>query len=139
MSRTITNISRPDFLVEHQNAARDFGHQVDWDAVPTSKENAYGNKEIKAGTVVSLVSGKIVPREDVADAGANPAVGILVSTANEDSDTDSLSGYGVVTGGVVIEDMLLTGTVGLSTAKTELQNNSDYGFNFVQYSDDRAA
>lgn len=139
MSRTTTNVTRPDFLVEHHNAARDFGHQVDWDAVPTSKENTHGNKEIQGGTVVSLVGGNIVPREDVADATANPAQGILVSTANEDSDTDSLSGYGIIRGGVVIEDMILTGTVALADAKSELQSNSDYGFNFESYSDDRGA
>lgn len=137
MGRTVRNFTRPDFLVEKHNAARDFGHQVNWSAVDAAKENEFGNKELKAGTFVSVVSGKIVPRDDVSDAVANPAMGILVSSANQHSDTDSHSGYGIVRGGIVIEDMMITGSVSLSDAKSELQSNSDYGFNFESYSDDR--
>jgi len=134
-SRTTHNISKPGFLVEQQNAAREPGRQIDWSAFGASYENEYGNKELKAGTVVSLnANGKIIPWDS---AGGDAAQGVLATSANEDSKQESLSGYGFIVGGVVYEDLLdLDGGV-LATAKTELNNNSEYGFHFVPYNDDR--
>lgn len=135
MGRTTRNITKPGFLVEQANAARDFGHQIDWAAFDASYENAFGNVELKQGLVVSLdANGQIIPRDS---GNGDVAQGLLATSANENSDDDSLSGYGLIRGGVVIEDMIDLDGGTLSTVKTELQDNSDYGFEFVTYSDDR--
>lgn len=135
MGRNTHNISRPDFLVEKQNAARDPGRQVDFDAFGASYENEYGNVELKAGTVVSLDSnGKIIPRDS---SGGDTAEGLLASSVNEGSDIEALSGYGFILGGHVYEDMLILDGGTLSTIKGELENASDYGWIFSTYSDDR--
>jgi hypothetical protein len=136
MGRTTRNITKPGFLVEQGNAARDPGRQVDWDAFGASYENEFGNVELKQGMVVSLddTSGKIIPRNT---GDSDLAEGILASSANEDSDEDSLSGYGLIRGGVVYEDLIDLDGGTLSTIKTELNDNNPYGFNFASYNDDR--
>lgn len=136
-SRTSTATSRPNFLVEQANAARDPGRQIDWSAFDATYENAYGNKELKAGTVVALdgTTGKIIPR----DTGTgDTAVGLLASSANQNNDSESLSGYGLIRGGVVYENLMDLDGGDLATIKTELQDASDYGWDFVTYADDRA-
>ncbi len=63
------------------------------------------NKVVPAGTVMAqLASAMLVPR--AARPGAEVAIGILISTATENSKTDSLSGYGVIVGGVIYESLL---------------------------------
>lgn len=136
MGRSKHVITGPDFLVEHHNAARSPGRKVDWSAFDATYENKYGNKELKAGTVVSLddATGKIIPRNT---GNSDLAEGLLASSANENSDHDSLSGYGLIIGGHVYENMLHLDGGSLSTIKTELENSSDYGWIFETYADDR--
>lgn len=77
------------------------------------------DKVILAGTVMAqLSSGKIVPR--VARPGSEEAIGILISTATENSLTASLSGYGVIIGGVIYETLL---PETITAYKTELETN----------------
>lgn len=102
-----------------------------------------GRKRVPAGTVmVELASGKLVPRS--ARPGAETAVGILETDADQDSKTDSLSGYGLILGGVLYENMLpdATGAPKVLPAayKTELQTAGvGTGFAFRQYEDDTEA
>ena len=139
-SRTDTVVTRPRFLVEEHNAARHPGKQIDWSAFGTDYQDAEGDVVLKGGTPVAVddTSGKLIPR----DTGAgDTAVGLLATTASEKkaSDHDSLSGYGFIIGGVVYEDLLPNPAgADMSTVKTELQDASDYGFEFVGYSDDRS-
>lgn len=64
-----------------------------------------GTPTIKSGTIMAeLSSGKIIPRKSVT--GAETAIGFLVGDAEEDARQDSLSGFGLIVGGVVYEDLL---------------------------------
>jgi hypothetical protein len=107
----------------------------------TAVINGSGPKTIPAGTRVgTLLSGdeQIVPRI----AGTNPAIGILATDANEDSKTDSRSGYGVIVGGVIYENHLpgATGSPRTIAAgeKTELAA-AGTGFSWKQYFDSSAS
>lgn len=101
--------------------------------------DASAGKFIPAGTVVvELTSGKIVPR--ASRPGSETAWGIMETGANEVSASDSLSGYGVMKGGNLYENLLpdADGTTGLlpSGYKTELAA-AGTGFAFEMYFDDR--
>jgi hypothetical protein len=93
---------------------------------------------LPAGTVLAeLTSGKCVPRS-VAPSGVT-ATGILETDAYEFSTTDALTGYGVLIGGALYENMLPEATGGPpktinSTWKTELQTAGvGTGFAFRVY------
>jgi hypothetical protein len=99
-----------------------------------------GNKHLPAGTVVGskLGNGLVSPRVLT----TNPAIGILVSDAQENDLAAASSGYGVYRGGAVYENLLpdATGSPAvLATAvKTELQTAGvSMGWRFEQYTDDR--
>lgn len=110
---------------------------VDNDAATHIVTAGAGYKTLRAGTVIGelLGSGKISPRVDT----TNPATGILETDATEDDKAASLSGYGVLVGGVLYENMLPDATGGppkvlLSAIKTELATARAY-FTFEQYGD----
>lgn len=101
-----------------------------------------GDKVIPAGTVVAqLSSGKIVPR--ASRPGAETATGILETPAQENSKSDALTGYSVIVGGNLYENLLpdATGSPAvLPTAyKNELNAANISNFVFEQYYDSRAA
>jgi hypothetical protein len=102
-----------------------------------------GDKTIPAGTVMAaLSSGKMVPR--AARPGSETAIGILESAAVEGSKSAALSGYGVIIGGSIYENLLpeATGTPAVidSTFKSELQTAGvGTGFAWFQYGDDTAS
>jgi hypothetical protein len=121
------------------------------EALPSALEDddeAYvgrgGKKRVAAGTVMVIVAatGKMVPRS--ARPGAETAVGIIETDADEDSKSDSKSGYGLIVGGVVYENLLPDATgspkVLPTDYKTEMQTAGvGTGFAFRQYADDTAA
>jgi hypothetical protein len=81
-----------------------------------------------------------VPR--AARPGSETSIGLLTTEALEDSQAAGLSGYGLIVGGVVYENLLpeASGTPATinATYKTELQTAGvGTGFAFVQYGDDR--
>lgn len=77
------------------------------------------DKVIPGGTVMcELSSGKIVPR--AAAPGSEQAMGLLISTAIENQRSHSLSGYGVIVGGVIYETLL---PETITSYKTELETN----------------
>lgn len=102
-----------------------------------------GTRSIPAGTVIAeLTSGKVVPR--AIRPGAETATGILETNAVENDRSAALSGYGVIIGGALYENLLpdATGTPAvLPTAyKTELQTAGvGTGFAFFQYGDTRGS
>lgn len=139
MPRTTTKISRLGFVVDPVSVTRSSGRQIDWANVAASYKNADGNKVLLAGTVVGelLGTGKVSPRVVT----TNPATGILETNAVENDLNAALTGYGVMLGGVLYENLLPDATGApkvLATAvKTEL-NAAGTGFSFEQYSDTRA-
>lgn len=93
-----------------------------------------GNKVIPAGTVMAFLSGtKMVPR--AVQPGSEGAWGLLMSTAEENSKSDSLSGYGVIVGGVIYENLL---PETITSYKTELETNGTT-FLWLTYSDSSEA
>jgi hypothetical protein len=102
-----------------------------------------GEKTIPAGTVMAaLSSGKMVPR--AALPGSETAIGILEATAVENSKSAALSGYGVIIGGSLYENLLpeASGSPAVinSTYKTEMQTAGvGTGFAFFQYADNTAS
>lgn len=140
---TFSGLSLPAFIVDHQSADRDNGHQIDWDNVTAGAGvvpalNAQGKKVLLAGTPVGslLGAGKISPRV----ANTNPAVGILLTNAVQDEPQAALSGYGIVTGGMLYENFIqgASGTPKVlpDDIKEELDANGT-GFAWRQYADDR--
>lgn len=110
MGRTTSTVGTPGFVLGDHYDAND-GRQIDWANV-TNKDSD-GNKTVPAGTIMVLeddnansAEGKIAPRSLGLKNGAGTPVEyeatcILLATAKETSKTDSLSGYGVVLGGVI--------------------------------------
>lgn len=106
-----------------------------------------GAKSIPAGKVmVELTSGKLATRSD--RPGSETAVGLLATNAFENSPSDALSGYGVIIGGVIYENLLPDATAGATTGslttayKTEMMGSTSSpastGFVFEQYADNRS-
>lgn len=98
----------------------------------TYKVSESNDKVIPAGTVMcQLSSGKVVPR--AARPGSEEAIGILWSTATENSKTDALSGHGIIIGGVIYETLL---PETITSYKTELESNGT-SWSWQTYSDNR--
>lgn len=96
-----------------------------------SQSNA---KVIPGGTVMCRLSGgKIVPRS--ARPGSEEAIGLLISTVVEGNLNDALSGYGVINGGVIYENLL---PETITSYKTELNSNGT-GFAWQTYADSSEA
>lgn len=94
---------------------------------------------VLAGTVMAELSGgKLVPRAIIP--GSETAVGLLESNATESDRSAALSGYGVIIGGVIYENLLPDANGGStinSTYKTELQvAGVGTGFAWAAYADD---
>ena len=142
MPRSTRQFSRPSFIAQWSAISRSPGQQVDWDAVPASYEDATGTKVIPAGTVMSkLASGKVVPRadRDVVAAPTETATGLLATAAVDGAPQDAKSGYGLITGGPVYEDLLPDqGAADFGTYQTELAD-SGTGFRFEIQADNRGA
>lgn len=101
-----------------------------------------GAKFLPAGTVIGtlLGSGKASPRIVT----TNPAIGLLETNATDDEKApDALSGYGIIVGGVIYENLLPEATGGppkvlASAVKTELAA-AGMGWVWQSYSDSRIA
>lgn len=131
-------VSTPGFIADPGSVALNTGRQVAFDELPAAYDDADGNKLLPAGTIVSeLPDGRIVPRTDGIEY-AGDAIGILRTAAHEKSEVAALSGYGVVIGGVVYENLLPDhGDGSFDTFKTEL-HAAGPGFRFETYEDSRA-
>ncbi len=133
MPRTTTVVSRPGFILDYESIDRMDGRQIDWAAVTNT--DAEGRKFLPAGTPVGTLAGagKLRPRVVT----TNPAIGLLETNAYENTRSASQSGYGVIVGGVIYENLL---PVALDAAtRTELNTaNVGTGFSFQTYGDTRA-
>ena len=134
---TSRQLGRAQWLVDWENAPRDLGHQIDWDSVDPERVDAAGKKYVPDGSIMALLAGgKMIPRDDVDispapgdQLGTETAVGLLIGQANEGDQSDALTGYGLVLGGVVYNNLLYDfGQANLATWKTELETN---GLTFV--------
>lgn len=106
-----------------------------------------GSKSLPAGKAIAeLSSGKIVPRSDAP--GSEVCAGFLETNAFEDDVSAALTGYGVIIGGNLYENLLpdadvygaSTGVIAV-TYKNELAsatNGKATGFAFEQYRDTRS-
>jgi hypothetical protein len=128
--------STPGFIVDHSSITRNDGQQIDWAAVNASFISAAhgGKKVLPAGTVIGEVTpgGKIAERVVT----TRPATGILASEAIQDDRVAALSGYGVIKGGVIYQNLLPGGTPA-AAVKTEL-DAAGTKFAWVTYADSRA-
>lgn len=109
--------------------------------------NGTGAKTLAAGKViVELSSGKIAPRSD--RPGSEESKGLLETNAIEGDPSAALTGYGVIVGGVIYENLLPDATAGATTGtlptayKTEMMGSTSSpastGFVFEQYADNRS-
>lgn len=93
--------------------------------IPTATTAVYtisksGNKAVPSGTVMAqLANGKVVPR--AARPGAEVAIGLLWGTAIENLPSHAYSGYAIIVGGVIYENLLPEGAP-IAGIKTELVN-----------------
>lgn len=144
MARTTSNVSRPGFVVDHNSIDLLDGRQIDWDTVAAGFANADGKKELPGGKLmVEQADGTLRPRsqDGVTALGAGESIaGLLASAAVEDSKTAALSGYGVIRGGIVYEDLLPdSGDANWAgTYRAELEG-AGKGFDLQPYSDNRAS
>lgn len=100
---------------------------------------ASGPKVLRAGTVVGELAGagKLRPRVVT----TNPATGIMEMTAREGDTSAAASGYGIIIGAHVYENLLPDATGGppktlAGAIKTELLANG-YAWSFETYGDNR--
>ena len=115
--------SSPGFVVDPKRIVRNTGRQIDWSLVTAGATyGVAGSRVLKAGTVVSEVTatGKVVPRA-LGAAGTGSSTGILETAAHENSESDSLSGYGVIKGGGIFANRLPDAAdAAFATMQTEL-------------------
>lgn len=144
MEITSARVTRQPFVADRDSLDHDTGHTIDWANVAAGATyGVAGKRIIKAGTVMGELlsgNGSLSPRVVT----TNPAVGILATDAYEDSESDAVSGYGLIIGGVLYENLLpeATGTprVLAAAVKTELQTAGvGTGFAFKQYVDSSAS
>ena len=144
MARTTTNVSRPGFIVDPQSVDLLDGRQIDWDTVAAGWANSNGDKELPGGTLVVIqADGTLRPRADdgVAALGAGEEIGGLLATAAvENSKTAALSGYGVIRGAIVYEELLpdYGNANWAGTYRAELIA-AGKGFDLQPYNDNRAS
>lgn len=107
-----------------------------------------GKKLIPAGKCMAeRAGGKIIPRVDQTTT-SEVATGFLETNAIEDEPSAALTGYGVIIGGVLYENLLPDATAGATTGtiaatyKNELVGNTSNpkstGLVFEQYADNRS-
>jgi hypothetical protein len=103
------------------------------EAADTAPVAGTGKKRLRAGTPVAedATSGKVFPRD-----ATNPATGLLATDAQEADTSAALSGFGVIVGGAIYQNLLPGGTPA-GAIKTELNTNG-YAWVWETYADDRA-
>jgi len=134
MNRNNYNLGRPSFILDQHSMMTIDGRQVDWANVPAGYIGANGQKQLKAGTVISeMPDGRVVP---TGVAGAGAAIGLLATDANQGALYEALSGYGVYVGGVIYETLL---PQPLDAGLRDALNASGTGWRFEAYADTRGA
>lgn len=141
MGRTNSYVSLVGFVADPASVDRNTGIVIDWTNVDSAREDANGDKTIKAGTIMAQESGgKWIPRADVST-GGEVAGGILETTAVEGEKIAALSGYGCIIGGVIYKNLLQETSDGdFDTWIAELNDTGmSTGFAWLTYADSREA
>lgn len=147
---SFSQVSTPGFVGDPGSVRRvPGGRQIDWATVPAAYVDATtGNKVIRAGTPMVEIdaTGLMVPRGVGAATAGRTAIGLLTSDAHEGlgvGRSEAMSGYGVISGAVVYENLLpelpAGGSVLDATVRTELADLAGGGIAFELYSDDRGS
>lgn len=118
-----------NFVVDENSLVRTQGRQIDWSGVTAGAD---GVKRLPAGKAMyETGTGQLAVRD-----GANPAVGILETPADDASRSHAINGYGFLKGGSVYAELLPdAGDAAFATIQTELGPR----FTFETYADSRAA
>lgn len=129
------------FLVDPTSAERNAGQQIDWDEVDAddfADPNGGVGKFIPHGHPMAPSEGtdtnKVVPATNAAGNEAD-AIGLLEGPAYELDQTAALSGYGLVTGGLVYAELV----PGLTATTQGALEDLPRGFRFETYADSRAS
>lgn len=130
----IIQAERP-FVVDPHSIMRNGGAQVTWADWGAGYQDTEGNKVLPAGTICAITSDELVPP---AAGGADAAV-ILATPAQENSGSDSLTGYGVIVGGVIYKNLLPDSAHGDFAAMITALEATGPGFRFETYADSRDA
>jgi hypothetical protein len=137
-TRTTTVVSDPGFVADPHSIMRNDGRQIDWTAVTAGATfGAAGSKRVPAGwKMYYTAAGKLGPTDPTTGAvpAAEALAGILATDAVENSKTAALSGYGVIVGGVIYQDLLPQ-----PTAATANLTSVGTGFVLLPYADDRVS
>lgn len=103
----VTKTLTPFWVADYSSLAlHGAGAPINWAAFTDVSFGTAGRRVVPSGYPVMLTNGKIVP----ADGSANTETLLLMSSANEGVGSESISGYGLVTGGNVYEAQLPTAT-----------------------------
>lgn len=148
-TRSTHNNSLAAFIADHQSIEQIPGRIVNWDAVDDSYiVESTGKKRLPAGTIVGELSDGRICEDGGTDATVSPedessTLGILLTDANEGASEEALTGYGILVGGVLYENLLPDATGGPpktigSQAKTDLAT-AGCTFKYVNYVDSRAS
>jgi len=126
------NITTQPFIADAKSIDRLNGATIDWSAV--TEVDADGNKMVSAGTIMSRETDGFTPAKDAATAVS--AILEASAYAHEQSN-DALSGYGMIVGGVIYDNLLPdAGEVNFATWKTALEAYGN-GFTWITYGDSR--
>ena len=131
------NSERP-FIADPHSVMRTGGAQISWADWADTYKNTEGNKALPAGTVCAIDATTKALEPPTATTAANATL-LLATPATENSDTDSLSGYGTIVGGVIYSNLLPdTAHADFANMITVLETTGP-GFRFETYGDSRDA
>jgi hypothetical protein len=147
-TRATYNNSLSNFIADPASIEQVPGRVVNWDGVAAGYVvSSTGKKRLPAGTVVGEFADGRIAEFGATDATVSPEeeatpLGILLTDANEDAPEEALTGYGILVGGVLFENLLPDATGGppkalASQTKTDLVT-AGCTFKFVVYADSRA-
>lgn len=141
------NNSLANFIADPASIEQIPGRVVNFDAVSdTYIVASTGKKKLPAGTIVGELSDGRIVEDGGTDASVSPTdeaatLGILLTDANEGASEEALTGYGVLVGGVLYDNLLPDAsgdplTIG-SSAKSDLAS-AGCTFKYVVFRDSRA-
>lgn len=146
-TQTSSSHTLPAFIADPGFVRREpGGRTIKWAAVSdTFIVEATGKKRLPPGKIMSeLADGQIIEYGGT-DATVSPdetptaAIGLLATEANEEGAAEGISGYGLITAGVVWENLLPDATAGdLSNGEKSALASGGASFQYRDYSDDRA-
>lgn len=136
-SRQTFTVAGPSFVVDHGNAVRDTGIQIDWAVVPAGfVDAATGKKRLPAGVAGGRTAGgKFAIR---GTGGVAAADRLLATDANEGVSAEALSGYGTIREALVFEPLLPDSVAGVLPAAIKADLVAA-GFKFEPYTDNSAS